>query len=243
MLRHRAVIQRSWTRLSWAVRDGLPQKGLDSFLGPEQDVVSFIMAMNAIAVRLAEETVDALVQAGIFRQLRPDLRLLDIGGASGTYTEAFLRRLPLATAALFDLPAGIRQARRRFKDSAMEGRVELVEGDFSKRGFPQDFQLAWISAIVHQMSREESRDLYAKAFASLEPGGLVAVRDFVMDGPRTSPAAGALFGVNMLVQTGGGRVFTFAEFKEDLEAAGFAEVCLAVDSPSMSSVVTARRPV
>lgn len=124
----------------------------------------------------------------------------------------------------------------------MAGRVELIEGDFTKRGFPQGFQLAWISAIIHQMSREESRDLFAKAFACLDPGGLVAVRDFVMDASRTAPPAGALFGVNMLVQTGGGRVFTFGEIREDLEAAGFADVRLAVDSPSMSAVVTAARP-
>ncbi len=242
MLRHRACIQRSWTRLAWAVRDGLPQKGLESFLGPEQDSASFIMAMNAIAIRLAGQTVDALEQAGIFRRLGPSFRLIDIGGASGTYTEAFLHRLPQASAALFDLPAGIRAARRRFEGSAMAGRVELIEGDFTKRGFPQGFQLAWISAIIHQMSREESRDLFAKAFACLDPGGLVAVRDFVMDASRTAPPAGALFGVNMLVQTGGGRVFTFGEIREDLEAAGFADVRLAVDSPSMSAVVTAARP-
>ena len=92
------------------------------------------------------------------------------------------------------------------------------------------------------MSRQECRDLYAKAYAALEPGGLAAVRDFVMDASRTSPAAGALFGVNMLVQTGGGRVFTFEEIREDLEAAGFADVRLAVDKPSMSAVVTAAKP-
>ena len=242
MLRHRACIQRSWSRLSWAVRDGLPQKGRESFLGPEQDGASFIMAMNAIAIRLAEETVDALDKAGVFRRLGPCFRLIDIGGASGTYTEAFLRRLPEASAALFDLPAGIEAARRRFAGSSMEGRVELIEGDFTKRGFPLGFHLAWISAIIHQMSRQECRDLYAKAYAALEPGGLVAVRDFVMDASRTSPAAGALFGVNMLVQTGGGRVFTFEEIREDLEAAGFADVRLAVDKPSMSAVVTAAKP-
>ncbi len=242
MLRHRASIQRSWSRLSWAVRDGLPQKGLESFLGPAQDSASFIMAMNAVAVRLAGETVEALDQAGVFSRLKPDLKLIDIGGASGTYTEAFLRRLPQARAALFDLPAGIEAARRRFEGSDMESRVELIEGDFTRRGFPAGFQLAWISAIIHQMSREESRDLYAKAYAALEPGGIAAVRDFVMDASRTSPAAGALFGVNMLVQTGGGRVFTFGEMREDLEASGFRDVRLAVDRPSMAAVVTAAKP-
>ena len=53
MLRHRACILRSWSRLSWAVQDGLPQnKESPSFLGEETDSVSFIRAMNALALHL-----------------------------------------------------------------------------------------------------------------------------------------------------------------------------------------------
>ncbi len=234
---------KSWSRLSWAVKDGVSQKGKSpSFLGAEQDSVMFIAAMNAIALRLVDSTVAALDEAQVFAALPECARLLDIGGASGTYTEAFLRHLPRSSATVFDLPAGIAQARHRFIGSDMEGRVTLVEGDFTKTSFPGDFDFAWISAIIHQMDREDSRKLYRKTFAALKPGGMVAIRDFVMDAERTFPADGTLFGINMLVCTERGRVYSFEEIREDLEAAGFERVVHAVDRPTMSSVVTAVRP-
>ena len=107
---------------------------------------------------------------------------------------------------------------------------------------PAGCDFAWISAIIHQMSRAESRSLYKKALAALNPGGLVAIRDFVVDETRTSPVAGTFFGVNMLVNTETGRVYSLSEISEDLAAAGFAEARLAVDVPTMCAIVTARKP-
>ncbi|MBO4300628.1 MAG: methyltransferase domain-containing protein [Desulfovibrio sp.] len=243
MLRHRARLQRHWSRLSWAVKYGKPQKEKSaSFLGTEQDGVTFITAMNAIGLRLTTSTMDALDKAGIFASLPPDARILDIGGASGTYTEAFLQKLPQATATLFDLPVGIAQAKQRFHDSDMQSRVSLLEGDFTQRGFPGGFDLAWISAIIHQLGKEECRDLYRKALAALKPGGMVVIRDLVMDASRTSPKEGTLFGINMLVSTEQGRVYTFEEIRDDLIAAGFEHVAHAVKTPTMSAVVTAMKP-
>ncbi|MCR4667650.1 MAG: methyltransferase domain-containing protein [Desulfovibrio sp.] len=243
MLRHRARLQRHWSRLSWAVRDGKPQKEHSpSFLGEAQDGVSFIAAMNAIALRLTTRTMDALEKAGLFDSLPPDARILDIGGASGTYTEAFLRRLPKAAATIFDLPAGIAGAKHRFENSDMEARVQLLEGDFTRRGFPDRFDFAWISAIIHQLGREECRSLFRKTFDALKPGAIVAIRDFVMDAAGTSPEAGTLFGINMLVGTARGRVYTFDEISGDLTESGFRNVVHAVHDPTMSAVVTAEKP-
>ena len=91
---------------------------------------------------------------------------------------------------------------------------------------PAGADLAWVSAIVHQNSRAQNRALFAKVFAALAPGGRIAIRDILMEEDRTRPVAGALFAVNMLVATEGGGTFTFAELREDLEAAGFARGCL-----------------
>ena len=242
MMRHMANGQRTWARLSWTVKDGCPQARQPSLLGMEQDRISFIMAMNSLAVRLVPATMDALRAAGLLSFSKTEVHILDIGGASGTYTEAFLQALPGSRATIFDLPVGIGQARQRFAGSALEARVGLVEGDFLRDALPGGFDLAWISAIIHQMDRDDSRLLYRKALKALCPGGRVAVRDFVMDESRTCPVDGALFGINMLVNTEAGRVYTYGEIREDLEAAGFVDVAHAVDVPSMSAVVSARRP-
>ena len=245
LLRYRADLLRSWARLSWAVRKGRPQRAHESFLGREQDGASFIMAMNALGLRQAEDTMDAIEKASLFRGLaglNDAPKILDIGDASGTYAEAFLRRLPRATVTICDLPDGIRQARRRFEGSDLADRVDFIEGDATLQDLPQKCcHLAWISAVIHRLSREGSRALYAKARDALVRGGLLAVRDFVMDDRRTSPEAGTLFGVSMLVRTKGGRVYTFEEIKEDMKAAKLVDVMFSVNAPTMSAVVTARR--
>lgn len=240
MMRHRACILRNWSRLSWAVHDGCPPKS-DSFLGEKQDRVSFLQGMHSVATTIMKDVMDSLEKAGIFSILKEKpITLLDVGGASGSYTQAFLERLPQSKAILFDLPSGITQARARFVGSPLESRVTLVEGDFTRDALPGPCDFAWVSAIIHQLDREGSRELYAKIGESLTPGGMIAIRDFVMEDSGISPSSGALFGINMLVQTSKGRVHTFSEIREDLEKAGFVDVCHAVDTPTMAAIVTGR---
>jgi hypothetical protein len=60
-----------------------------------------------------------------------------------------------------------------------------------------------------------------------------------MDDSRTIPVAGALFAINMLVATEAGGTFTFDELREDLEAAGFANVVVLRHDDGMNAVVSA----
>jgi predicted O-methyltransferase YrrM len=169
-------------------------------------------------------------------------RLLDIGGASGTWLMAFLRACPRAKATLFDLPHVIPMARRRLAQAGFMSRVRLVAGDFTTDPLPGGADLAWVSAIVHQNSREQNLSLFTKVFAALEPGGRIVIRDIIMDADRTRPVAGALFAVNMLVATPGGGTFTFEELRQDLESAGFAEATVLRQDEGMNAVVEARKP-
>lgn len=242
MIRHTACIQRSWTQLAWSVKEGKPPVRPASILGEDQDKVSFIWAMNSIARTLVGPTIESLRQAGVLAFPRSDVRFLDVGGASGTYTQAFLEALPESQGTLFDLPVGVEAARKRFIGSAWESRVTLIEGDFYADPLPEPFDFVWISAIIHQHGIEESRELFEKAFRSLSSGGKVAVRDFMMNSDRTQPQAGAYFGINMLVATRTGRVYTYDEVKATLESVGFVDVELAVPSESMSAIVVGRKP-
>ncbi len=67
-----------------------------------------------------------------------------------------------------------------------------------------------------------------------------AIRNFVMDKSRTSPKSDAFFGINMLVQTEIGMVYTYDKIKEDLERLGFTDICHAADAPTMSAIVTVK---
>lgn len=241
MLRHMAGGQRTWSRLTWTVKDGKPQERQTSILGAEEDRVSFILGMNSVAMPLVGPTTASLKEAGILSFSEPNPRILDVGGASGTYARAMLEAHPHASVTIFDLPLAIGQARKKFTGSDLEKRIDFVEGDFMEEALPKGYDLAWLSAIIHAFGREECVHIYKNIHNALNPGATLAIRDYFMDADRTSPPDGALFAINMIVNTATGRVYTFDEARLDLEQAGFRDIRLAVPSPSMSAVVTARK--
>jgi len=231
-IRHRMNVLRAWSQLAWVTKAGIPCPRQASIRGPAADRADFVAAMHTYSGPMADELV-ARLGPPKFK------RLLDVGGASGTWTLAFLRAVAGAKATVFDLPDAIAQARQRIADSQFADRIEMVAGDFYRDDLPSGADFAWVSAIVHQHSRQHNRELFAKVHAALAPGGRVAVRDVVMESCRTRPQAGALFAVNMLVNTDTGGTFTFDELAEDLRAAGFVDPELSVRSDDMNSVVSA----
>jgi ubiquinone/menaquinone biosynthesis C-methylase UbiE len=190
--------------------------------------------MHNVSAPYANQVIQAIRP----RQFR---HLLDIGGASGTWTIAFLRACPNAQATLLDLPQVIPMARQRLTEAGLADHVRLVAGDFMNDPLPTDADLAWVSAIVHQNSRGQNRLLFSKLFQTLIPGGRIVIRDILMEENHTQPVAGALFAINMLVATEGGGTFTFNELREDLESAGFGQVVVMHRDDGMNSVVVAHK--
>ncbi len=235
MLRHSVALWRRWSDLTDVVRRGTPAPRAAEPEQREQDRESFIGAMHTVGARMAAEIVAAVDPDGA-------TRLLDVGGASGTYTQAFLEASPTLQATLFDLPPVIEMARRRLDRTGLVGRIRFVAGDFERDELPPGHDLALLSAIIHQNSDAQNVALYRKILRALVPGGRLVIRDHVMSDDHTRPAAGALFAVNMLVGTPGGGTYAFAEIRAGLEAAGFTAVRQIQDGERMNGLVEAFRP-
>ncbi len=234
MCQHQANCLRNWAQLAKVVKRAEPAERTPSIRGEAGDRESFIGAMDNISGPMADLVIQVL-QPLTFRHL------LDVGGASGTWTMAFLRACPEGRATLFDLPTVIPLAQKRISTGGFLNRVSLAGGDFMTDRLPGGADLVWVSAIVHQNSREQNRVLFRKISKAMLPGGRIAIRDIVMDQSRTQPVAGALFAVNMLVATQNGGTFTFAELSEDLTETGFAEPSLVRKDDGMNSIVQAWR--
>ena len=235
MLQHQGNCLRRWCQLPQVVQRGGPAEVQPSIRGADDDQEAFIKAMNVISGPVADDLV-AELQPIEFEHL------LDVGGASGTWTIAWLKATPNARATLVDLPDVIPLARERLDQAGLSDRVELVVADYLEDTFPAGADLAWVSAILHQNSRPENRVLFGKVRDALRPGGTILIRELVMDRSRTAPKSGALFAVNMLVGTAAGGTYSFEEMEEDLWAAGFADVALVRSDPWMSSVIRAKKP-
>ncbi len=234
MVRHRMNVLRGWVQLPWMAKSGVPFPRQSSIRGPLADRESFVAAMHSVSGPIADDVIAGWGPPKF-------THALDVGGASGSWTLALLRAMPGARATLFDLPDAVGQARERIGPTEFNDRVTLTVGDFYRDELPGGVDLAFVSAIVHQHSREHNRELFCKIHQALEPGGTIAIRDVVMDADHTSPQFGALFAVNMIVNTDSGGTFAFEELAEDLRAAGFVNPQLAVKAEDMSSIVTATK--
>ncbi|MCU0962670.1 MAG: acetylserotonin O-methyltransferase [Pirellulaceae bacterium] len=233
MLRHQANCLRRWARLPWTIRTGVPQSPGPSVRGEDADQASFIEAMHVISRGVAQSLVDEVHPGGV-------QCVLDLGGASGTWTLAWLGAEPAARAIIFDLPQVIPLARHRLAGTPWAKRIELVGGDFYQDNLPPGADLAWVSAIIHQNSPEQNRSLYRRVAAALRPSGWIYIRDMVLEPSRIQPVAGALFAINMLSATAGGNCYTLDEIRDDLQSAGFRDVELVRRDEGMHSVVRAR---
>ncbi|HEY3281270.1 MAG TPA: methyltransferase [Armatimonadota bacterium] len=234
MVLHGAGLWKRWSQLTEAVTTGQPGSAGSGGFDPAQ-MRAFIGAMHVVGTPVADRIVRAVVPGSASR-------LLDIGGASGTYTIAFLKASPALKATLFDRNGVIEMARERLTGAGLLDRVALVPGDFYSDPLPEGHDLALLSAIIHQNSREQNRELYTKTLRALVPGGRLVVRDHVMSEDHTQPPSGALFALNMLTATQGGGTYSLSETTEDLEAAGFERVRLLQPDTNMDGLVEAWRP-
>jgi len=234
MVRHQANCLRRWSRMAESVRSGRPVERQPSIRGEAADQAAFIEAMDNVCRSVAGDVVADLGPP-------PFKRLLDVGGASGTWTIAFLRANPDATATLFDLPVATPLAEQRLAAAGLRDRVRLVAGDFLADPLPAGHDLAWVSAIIHQNSRDQNRRLFRAVHQAMTDNGTLLIRDIVMDESRTTPVAGALFALNMLTATEGGGTFTLDEIRADLQACGFCDASIIRPDEGMNTVVRATR--
>jgi ubiquinone/menaquinone biosynthesis C-methylase UbiE len=205
MLRHADSLWKSWSGLDDVVKSGLPNRD------GTRDHESFIRAMHNNAVLRTPDVIKAL-------DLRGVKRALDLGGGPGTYSVALARTGISVT--LFDLPNTVDIAKKLILDSGIET-IDFLSGDFHSDDIGNGYDLVFISQIFHSLSEGENLALLEKSRRALNPKGRIAIQEFFLEKNRAFPVSGALFSVNMLVNTASGRCYTPQEMKDWLGRTGF----------------------
>jgi len=234
MVLHMNELWDTWTHLTETVARGKNPARVPRSQKSEKAAQAFIGAMHVVGRKLSKKIADSL-------DLSSYHKLLDIGGASGTYTIAFLNKNPELKSVIFDLKPVIPLAEAGIREAGLADRVEMVSGDFYTDELPKGCDLALLSAIIHQNSPAQDFALYEKIYRALAPGGTLLIRDHIMEENRTRPPAGAIFALNMLVGTEGGDTYTFQEVKSALGSAGFVDIRQIQQGVNMDGMVTARK--
>ncbi len=208
MLRHADSLWKTWSGLDEVVRTGRPTQG------GGRDHETFIRAMHNNSVLTAPGVVDSL-------DLRGVRTALDLGGGPGTYSIELARRGIEVT--LFDLPDTMSIAREIVGAAGVKG-TRFLQGDFHTDDIGTGYDLVLLSQILHSHSPEESIELLGKVRNVLKPKGKAVIHEFALAENRAAPPSGALFSINMLVNTPGGRSYTPREMTSWLKTAGFGPV-------------------
>lgn len=209
ILRHAEVLWKNWSGLDRVLRTGKPNHAAG-------DHLSFIMGMHNISVIKVKAVLSAVGLRGVSSAL-------DLGGGPGTYTFEMAGRGIKAT--LFDFPETLKIAKRLQKKLAINDKnVLYMAGDFTTDAIGNGYDLVLVSQILHAYTPKECLRLLKKSTRALNPGGRVAVQEFPIAPDMASPAQGALFAINMLVNTDGGRCYPAAEIKEMLGRCGLREI-------------------
>jgi SAM-dependent methyltransferase len=235
-----AALWDEWGRLEDSIRTGAPARKPDMFQSSPAATDRFIRAMDSLVLARGDDRWTAEhLDLGFARSIA------DLGGGPGTYLVEFLRRFPNLDGAIWDLPATLEVAQRILRERAptILPRVELRAVDYLAGELPGPTDAIFMSNIIHSENEPVNEALMAKCFRALNPGGLIAVKDHIMNRDLTEPAAGAVFSLYLLLTTRG-RDYSFDETAGWLAAAGFADIELMAlpNPPFTSSIVTARKP-
>ncbi len=235
IIHHHHHLVASWAKLPEAILSGKPirlpvrEKGTDAR-------EAFLMGMFNLATQLAPRLVPVVDLSGC-------TSLLDLGGGPGTYAIHFCRHNPDLSATVMDLPTTRPFAEKTIGKMGMADRVAFISGDYLQDDISGSYDAVWMSHILHGEAAEDCLRMIQKVFGCLNPGGVVVIHEFILDDTLDGPLFPALFSLNMLLGTEGGRAYSQAQLAGMLETAGFVDVHrLEFTGPNDSGLIRGVKP-
>ncbi|MFC9432212.1 methyltransferase [Nocardia sp. NPDC057030] len=167
-----------------------------------------------------------------------ELRLLDVGGGDGTLAVSLLRDHPGLRVDVYNLPALRPLVDRTRAQSGDRDRLGFVGGDFLAEPLPSGYDVLSFVRVLHDWPRSQARELLAKAYRALPPGGRVLICEEFRDAERL---ARQFFWSYFLigVDTCASMLRTVPDYLELLDDLGFRDVEVL---PGPFEIVVATKP-
>lgn len=223
MVHHCKRLYENWSMLTDAVSSGQPVGGAQSLAQLETYFSELVKGLYVSNYPTAQKLTN-LLQIGSDYQ---NLEILDVAGGSAVWSIAMLEKDAGSRATVIDFPSVTHVAETYVSQHGLEDRYTYWAGDLEEMEIPkQSFDVAIMANICHTLGPVATQKAIQKLAKSLRPGGRLAIVDFVPDDNRSKPGWPLIFGVNMLITTPEGDVFTRAEYEGWLKGAGFKNVKL-----------------
>lgn len=191
--------------------------GKDWHLAMETDefAAQFTAAMDCRGVYLAQAVAKSI-------DLSRRRHLLDIAGGSGVYACSLVTHHPHLAATVFEKPPVDRIAAAAIASRGCAANVAVVAGDMLDGSLPRDADVHLYSNVLHDWDEPVVRQLIAKSFAALPPGGLIMIHDAFLNAAKDGPLHVAEYSV-LLMHACEGRCYSVREMEGYLTDAGFRD--------------------
>jgi ubiquinone/menaquinone biosynthesis C-methylase UbiE len=227
----------NWSRLTDVVRSGRPVDAVDmEERGREffPRLVAAIFPMSFNAARYAVATLPKKTNNRI-------KGILDVAAGSGAWSIAFAEAIPGARVTVIDY-SEVTPITRKFAERFGVGdKYDYIEGNLREVDFGQNrYDLVILGHIIHSEGEEWGKKLIKKSYRTLKDGGLLLIAEIIPNDKRTGPLVPLVFGLNMLLHTEQGDVFTLSEYRRWLKETGFKKVNT-INAPTPSPLILATK--
>jgi len=198
---------------------------------PQEKGVAFIYREGMPSAMEAEATarLHTLALAGRAKNVAPVLAervpltdaklLLDVGGGTGIYSIACLKRHPKLRAIVWDRPQVLKVAKEFADQAGVADRLELIPGDMFVDPVPANCDVILLSNILHDWDVAECKQIVARLAPALPKGGRLMIHDAFLNDTMDGPLAVALYSANLFRVTEG-RCYSAAEYRSWLAEVG-----------------------
>ncbi len=231
-LLYRRYLQTPWQKLAARISSRpLPDK-----LSPDDDyptrTLYYVRALDALARRKA-------IEISNFANSDWQMPILDIGGGAASLSRCLLKGVPRGRAVLLEIAEVLTAAAVLYPQESQWTGIEKRSGDFRKAEFFEHFGTILMANMLHIYNPHEAKQLMIKAASLLKPGGLLLIHDYFPDRPVPALAKGALYDLNMMLNTYEGHCHLSSKIMSWLKEAGLCAIKVN-NLGSDSSIITAR---
>jgi SAM-dependent methyltransferase len=202
---------RFWDKISYPAWIGMA----DALArGPRHEIFELDEDLQAVAAAGIEAftagPAAALAETVDFGRHR---RLLDVGGGTGSWSLAALRRHDDLHATVLELPTVAKVARRRIEESDVAARADVVAGDAMTDDLPVGHDVVLVANVIHYFSPEQNRDLLGRIRSAADPAAELLLADFWTDATHTEPVIAALMAGEFATHLRHGDVYSIEEVR------------------------------
>ena len=231
------LVWESWGHLTDVVKSGRPfrtvdleETGRDFF----PQLVAAIFPMSYGAARGAVAAIPEKIRGRI-------KRILDVAAGAAPWSIAFAQAIPDAQVTVVDFPEVTKVAKKFTVRFGVADRYDYAEGNLRDVDFGRNkYDLVILGHIIHSEGEKWGKKLIKRSYRSLNEGGMLLIGEMIPNDDRSGPALPLVFGLNMLLNTAHGNVFTMSQYREWLKEAGFKKITT-IEIPAPSPLILATK--